>query len=163
MTKILVSACLLGQKVRYDGRDNLQMHTRLQAWIKAGKVVTICPEIAGGLPIPRLPAEIQAKKTGTEVLNGTARIHTNDGIDVTAQYLDGARKTLALAQANAIHVAILKARSPSCGSSAIYDGTFSRELIAGMGATAALLHQHGILVFDEDQIDAALDAAESYA
>lgn len=161
MPKILVSACLLGQKVRYDGSDNLQTHPRLQMWITAGNVVTICPEMAGGLPTPRLSAEIQAQKTGSDVLNGWASIHTNDGADVTAEYCEGARKTLALAQKHAVRVAILKARSPSCGSNAIYDGSFSRTLITGMGVTAALLHQHGILVFDETQIDAALDAAES--
>jgi uncharacterized protein YbbK (DUF523 family) len=160
--KILISACLLGQKVRYDGHDCLQTHERLHSWIKAGNVVTICPEIAGGLSTPRPPAEIQDNKTGIEVLNGEAKIAANDGNDVTSQYIDGARKTLALAQEHNINVAILKARSPSCGSKYIYDGTFSRTIIPGMGTTAALLSQHGILVFDEDNIDDALDAAESY-
>jgi uncharacterized protein YbbK (DUF523 family) len=155
MPKILISACLLGQKVRYDGSDNLQTHARLQTWIRAGNVVTICPEMAGGLPTPRPPAEIQK-------INNELRVVTVNGEDVTAQYLAGAQKTLALAQANDVHVAILKARSPSCSSSKIYDGTYSRTLIDGMGVTAALLTQHGIQIFDESQIDAALDAAENY-
>lgn len=161
--KILISACLLGHKVRYDGHDCLQTHARLQTWIKAGNIVTICPEIAGGLSTPRAPAEIQNKKTGAEVLSGEERIVTNDGSDVTAQYINGANKTLALVQAHNISVAILKARSPSCGSQYIYDGTFSGKLISGMGTTAALLNQHGILVFDENHIDEALDAAEAYS
>jgi uncharacterized protein YbbK (DUF523 family) len=163
MIKILISACLLGQKVRYDGHDCLQTHDRLQTWVKTGKTVTICPEMAGGLSTPRPPAEIQSEKTGIEVLNGEAKIITNEGDDVTAQYIDGANKALALAQEHNISVAILKARSPSCGSKYIYDGTFSRTITPGMGTTAALLSQHGILVFDEDHIDEALDAAESYS
>ena len=161
MSKILISACLLGQKVRYDGGDCLQNHERLQTWIKAGNVVTICPEMIGGLPTPRPPAEIQGSKTGIAVLNGDAHIKTNTGENVTEQFIKGARKTLALAQKHHVRVAILKAKSPSCGSSVIYDGSFSRSLIPGMGVTATLLNQHDILVFDEDHIDDALDAAES--
>ena len=161
MSKILISACLLGQKVRYDGNDCFQNHNRLQTWIKAGKTVTICPEMAGGLPTPRLPAEIQGNKTGNDVLSGGARIVATDGNDVTDEFIEGARKTLALAQKHHVRVAILKAKSPSCGASVIYDGTFSRELIPGMGVTAALLTQHNILVFDENHIDDALDAAEA--
>jgi uncharacterized protein YbbK (DUF523 family) len=78
MSKILISACLLGQKVRYDGKDCLQTHVGLQAWLQAGNVVTICPEMAGGLPTPRPPAEIQDKKTGVDVLKNTAKILTNN-------------------------------------------------------------------------------------
>lgn len=159
--KILISACLLGQKVRYDGGDCLQNHPRLQAWIKAGNTVTICPEMAGGMPAPRPPSEIQGGKTGAAVLKGEAKIMNRAGDDVTDPYIEGARKTLALAQKHHVRVAILKAKSPSCGSSSVYDGTFSRELIPGMGVTAELLSQHGILVFDEDHIDEALDAVES--
>jgi len=160
MSKILISACLLGQKVRYDGKDNLQTHARLQACIKAGNVVSICPEMAGGLLTPRPPAEIQAGKTAEDVLNGQAKIITVNGDDVTQEYIDGAQKALALAQVNNIYIAVLKARSPSCRSQQIDDGSFSRSLIDGMGVTAALLSQHGIQVFDETEIDQALDAAD---
>ncbi len=159
MSKILISACLLGYKVRYDGKDNLQTHARLQAWIKAGNVISICPEMAGGLPTPRPPAEIQQGKTAKEVLGGQAKIIAVNGDDVTAEYLAGAQQALALVQQHHILVAILKARSPSCGSQQVYDGTFSRSLLEGMGVTTALLSQHGIRVFDETQIDIALDAA----
>ena len=161
MPKILISACLLGQKVRYDGKDNLQSHQQLQAWIKAGDVISICPEMAGGLPTPRPPAEIEHGITAKEVLNGKGKIITINGGDVTAEYLSGAQKTLALAKQHNIHVAILKARSPSCGSKHVYDGNYTRSLVEGMGVAAALLTQHGIQVYDETQIDQALDAASS--
>lgn len=162
MAKLLISACLLGQKVRYDGNDNLQTHTRLQAMVAAGDVVTICPEIAGGLSTPRDPAEIEPGATALDVIHGKAKIITIHHEDVTAAYLTGAYKTLQLAQQHHIHVAILKARSPSCGSQQIYDGHFSRALIPGMGVTAALLRAHNILVFDEDHIDVAIKAVEAY-
>lgn len=160
MSKILISGCLLGQKVRYDGKDNLQTNVRLQEWISQKKVISICPEMAGGLPTPRPPSEIQFGKTAQDVLNSQARILTNKNADVSAEYLSGAKKTLALAQENNIRVAILKARSPSCGSKQVYDGTHSKKLIDGMGITATLLSQNGIQVFDESEIDQALDAAE---
>lgn len=158
MAKILISACLLGHKVRYDDKDNLQTNPRLQALINAGNVITICPEMAGGLSTPRPPAEIQSALTGMDVLAGKAEIMTIDGTNVTAQYIEGAHKALALANQHNIRIAILKARSPSCGSNQIYDGEFSRTLITGMGVTAALLSQHGIKVFDEYHIDEALNA-----
>lgn len=158
MSKILVSACLLGHKVRYDGNDKLQTHARLQALIKSGNVIAICPEVSGGLSTPRPPAEIQHAMCGNDVLKGNARILANDGVDVTNQYVEGAYKALALVHEHNIHIAILKARSPSCGVEKIYDGTFSHTLIHGMGVTAALLSQHGVSVFDEYRIDEALYA-----
>ena len=161
MPKILISACLLGQKVRYDGRDNLQSHARLQEWIKAGNVVTICPEMAGGLPTPRPPAEIEPQKTAQNIWDGEGGLITIDGDDVTAEYLLGAQKTLALAKEHGVKVAILKARSPSCGAKQVYDGSHTRSLIDGMGVTAQLLTEHGIQVFDETEIDQALDRADS--
>lgn len=158
MAKLLISACLLGQKVRYDGKDNLQTHERLQAMVAAGNVVTICPEMAGGLDTPRDPAEIEPGASALDVIQGKAKIFTIHHADVTAEYLAGVYKALALAKQHNVTVAILKARSPSCGSKQVYDGHFSRHLIPGMGVTAALLQQHNIKVFDETQIDAAIDA-----
>ena len=105
-------------------------------------------------------AEIQDGKMGSAVLNRDAVIKTNTGQDVTDEFIIGAQKSLALAQNHHIRVAILKAKSPSCGSNVIYDGTFSRKLIPSMGVTATLLNQHDILVFDEDHIDEALDVSE---
>lgn len=163
MPKILISACLLGQKVRYDGKDCLQSHARLQAWIQAGNVISLCPEMAGGLPTPRPPAEIEPGRTAQEVLLGQAKVLTINKEDVSAQYLQGAQKALELAKVYDIKVAILKARSPSCGSKQVYDGHHSRKLVDGMGTTAALLSQYGIKVFDETEIDEALEAAERYS
>lgn len=161
MQKILISNCLLGYRVRYDGNANKQDHAGLNQWISSGKVITLCPEMAGGLPTPREPAEIEYGKTADEVLGGTAKILTLSGKDVTTEYLSGAEKMLRLAQKNNIRVAILKARSPSCGSQQIYDGTFSGQTLDGIGVTACLLRQNGIAVFDETQIDEALEAAGS--
>lgn len=159
MNKILISACLLGQKVRYDGAHNLQNHPRLNQWIKDNLVISICPEVSGGLSTPRDPAEIEHRMTAADVLAGKARIKTFLGQDVTLAYIRGAENTLKLARKHEIKVAILKARSPSCSSQQIYDGTFSKNIIDGVGITAALLYQHGINVFDESQIDIALDKA----
>lgn len=160
MTKILISACLLGQKVRYDGKDCLQSHPRLQQYIKDGNVVAICPEMAGGLPTPRPPSEIEPNANAEAVLNSQARVLTKTGIDVSNEYRAGANKALELAKKFDIHCAILKARSPSCGSKQVYDGTHSKQLVDGMGLTAQVLTNHGIRVFDETEIDAALDYLE---
>ena len=156
MPKILVSACLIGQKVRFDAKDCLQSHPVFQEWVRDGRVVAICPEMAGGLPTPRPPSEIEPGKTAEHVLNKLGSVLTNQGVDVSAEYIKGAKKTLALAQKHKIRVAILKARSPSCGSKQVYDGTYSKSLVDGMGVTAKLLSENGISVFDETEIDLAL-------
>ena len=157
---ILVSACLLGQKVRYDGSDKNQSNTLLNELIAQDRVVTICPEVAGGLSVPRLAAEIQ-NSDGAAVIDGAARVLDSASKDVTAEFLSGAQQALALAQANNIRTAILKARSPSCGHAQIYDGTFGKRLIEGSGVTAALLERQGIKIFNEDEIAAAIDYAAS--
>ena len=161
MQKILISACILGHRVRYDAKDNLTQNPRLQKWIDANRVIKICPEMAGGLPTPRAPAEIQKQSTARDVLNGKGKILTNCQQDVSAEYITGAKRALALVQAHNIKVAILKARSPSCGTQKVYDGSFTGTLIDGNGVTAELLLQHNIKVFNEMQIDEALDCAES--
>lgn len=144
VAKILVSACLMGEKVRYDGNDNLLQHPLIQRWQQEQRLLMICPEVAGGLSVPRAPAE----QIGT-------RIITCDGADVTAAFQRGAWRAQRLAQQQGVVMAILKARSPSCGVGQIYDGSFSRRLIAGDGVTAAALRQLGITVFSELQLDAA--------
>lgn len=144
VAKILVSACLMGEKVRYDGNDNLLQHPLMQRWQQEQRLLMICPEVAGGLSVPRAPAE----QIGT-------RIITCDGADVTAAFQRGAWRAQQLAQQQGVVMAILKARSPSCGVGQIYDGSFSRRLIAGDGVTAAALRQLGITVFSELQLDAA--------
>jgi uncharacterized protein YbbK (DUF523 family) len=144
VAKILVSACLMGEKVRYDGNDNLLQHPLMQRWQQEQRLLMICPEVAGGLSVPRAPAE----QIGT-------RIITCDGADVTAAFQRGAWRAQRLAQQQGVVMAILKARSPSCGVGQIYDGSFSRRLIAGDGVTAVALRQLGIAVFSELQLDAA--------
>ncbi|MDY0882497.1 DUF523 domain-containing protein [Dongia soli] len=151
MRKVLISACLMGEAVRYDGRAAGDGGALLTDWQREGRLVVICPELSGGLPVPRPPAEIRGGN-GSDVLAGSARIVTPDGDDVTENFLQGASATLALAQNHGVTVAILKQRSPSCGSREIYDGRFVGNRIAGEGVTAALLRRHGITVFDETQL-----------
>jgi uncharacterized protein YbbK (DUF523 family) len=151
MKKILVSACLMGEPVRYDGRAAGDGDGLLAAWKREGRLVVICPELAGDLPVPRPPAEIQ-HGSGEDVLDGQAAIVTADGADVTAAFMQGARAALDLARRHDVALAILKQGSPSCGSREIYDGGFAGRRRSGAGATAALLRRHGIAVFDEHQL-----------
>ncbi|MCP4389426.1 MAG: DUF523 domain-containing protein [Gammaproteobacteria bacterium] len=155
MKKLLISACLLGNPVRYDGRSKPQQHAGLADLVAQDRVIGFCPEVAGGLPIPRPPAEIQAGD-GSAVLAGEARVTTGDGSDVTAYFLSGAQQALTLCQQHGIDIAVLTESSPSCGSSRIYDGNFSRNAIPGSGVTSALLRQHGVRVFSQLELDDAL-------
>ncbi|UST74207.1 DUF523 domain-containing protein [Pseudomonas siliginis] len=147
MEKILVSRCLLGHRVRYDGGASGPFDL-LEQWIEEGRVVPLCPEVAGGLPTPRAAAEIPGGQ-GVEVLDGIAAVITTEGEDVSAQFLEGARQALELVQKHGIRVAVLKANSPSCGNLLTYDGTFSGVRVSGEGVTAALLKRHGVRVFSE--------------
>ena len=147
MEKILVSRCLLGHRVRYDGGASGPVDL-LEQWIEEGRVVPLCPEVAGGLPTPRAAAEIPGGQGG-QVLDGIAAVITTDGEDVSAQFLEGARQALELVQKHGIRVAVLKANSPSCGNLLTYDGTFRGVKVSGEGVTAALLKRHGVRVFSE--------------
>lgn len=135
--KYLISACLAGERCRYDGRT--APSSPLETLVHSGLAVTICPEVAGGLPIPRTPCERQNEL-----------VIDCDGHDRTAIYTAGAQQALALAQQYQITTAILKERSPSCGSTQIYDGTFSHKRINGIGITTQLLRQHGLTVYSEE-------------
>lgn len=152
MTKILVSACLLGELVRYDAQILPNLPEKLQEWLKWGIVIPVCPEVAGGLPTPRPPAEIQGAD-GIDVVNGIAKVIDINGKDVTEAFMEGAREALRLALENEVEFAILKANSPSCGSKMTYDGSFSGVLKKGQGVTAAMLEKKGIQVFNECEID----------
>lgn len=152
--KILISACLLGQEVRYDGGHCLQLSHCLQRWREEGRLIAICPEMAGGLPAPRPPAEISGG-LATKVWSGQSPVLTLEGRDVTEAFLGGARSALTLAQNHQIRMAILKEKSPSCGVHLIHDGTFQGRTIPGMGVTAAVLSQNGIRVFSENDIEKA--------
>lgn len=152
--RILVSACLLGQPVRYDGRGAACGHALLARWRAEGRLLTLCPESAGGLPTPRPPAEIQGQGGGAAVLRERARVLDAGGSDVSAAFRAGAAQALALARAHGLRLALLKENSPSCGSTWIYDGGFVGRLQPGQGVTAALLREAGIEVFGESQLEA---------
>jgi uncharacterized protein YbbK (DUF523 family) len=144
MKNVLISACLYGEKCRYDGKDNLI--SRLDEIKKICNLIPVCPEVSGGLSTPRNPSEIVDGK-----------VVMNDGSDVTAEYRKGAEIALKTALANNCKVALMKAKSPSCGSGKIYDGTFSRTLTDGDGVAVKLLKENGIAVFDETKIDDFLE------
>jgi uncharacterized protein YbbK (DUF523 family) len=151
MNFVLVSACLLGSPVRYDGAHKHSQSEELQRWRDEGRVISICPEVAGGLPIPRPPAEVSAGGSGAKVLSGLAKVVDPQGNDVSAEFVTGARHALAQAQRMGVRVAVLKEGSPSCGSSTIHDGSFTGTRVPGKGVTSSLLESFGVRVFSEDQ------------
>lgn len=152
--KILISACLLGHPVRYNGSAKSVLHPILNRWLEQGRLVSTCPELAAGFGVPRPPAEIADSRSGPAVLKRTAQVIESGGTDVSTLYIAGAEIALALAQDHGCAFAVLTDGSPSCGSRVIYDGTFSGRTHDGMGVTAALLRAHGIQVFAENEIDA---------
>lgn len=137
--KILVSACLLGENCKYSGGNN--RNEAVLAFLKGHEAVPVCPEVLGGLPTPRTPAEI----VGGLVL-------TRDGENVDEAFRKGAELALARARAEGIDLAILQPRSPSCGLRQIYDGTFSGRKIAGKGVFARLLTEHGFLAVEPEDL-----------
>ncbi len=141
--KVVISACLLGVRCRYDGGDSRNEIAIEQK--ETSELIPVCPEEAGGLPTPRPPAEIVGGD-GDAVLDGKAKVMTADGVDVTEAYLKGAYHALQVTQSSGATHVILKARSPSCGCGDIYDGTFSGTLTSGDGVTTALLKRHGVTV-----------------
>ncbi len=156
MIRILVSACLLGERVRYSGADARSSSPILAKWISDHRIVPFCPELAGGLGVPRPAAEIRGPG-GVAVVGGTARVITTAGVDATESFLRGARLALEAALAANVRLAVLKDGSPSCGSDLIYDGSFSGRQQPGQGVTTALLEREGIRVFSDARIN---DAAE---
>lgn len=141
---ILVSACLAGVNCRYDGDNNKDKF--VEKLVKEGRAVAICPEVLGGMAIPRIPCEIIFK-------DGEKNVYNKKGEDFTSEFKKGAKKTLKIAQAIGVDAAILKAKSPSCGLGRIYDGTFSDRLVEGNGLTAELLSKYGIKIYTEKQLD----------
>ena len=135
----VVSACLAGESCRYDG--GCSPCPAVQALVRTGQALPVCPEVLGGLPTPRVPSEIRG-----------GRVVAKDGTDVTGAFTCGAEEALRLALENGCTAAILKARSPSCGSGEIYDGSFTGTLIPGDGVTAALLKQQGLQVITEEEL-----------
>ncbi len=153
MNKILVSACLMGHAVRYDGQAKPLLHPAIARWIEEGRLVTICPEMSAGMPVPRPPAEIAGGADGEDVLGGMARVVEITGHDVTDEFVQAARNALALASETGCRYALLIDGSPSCGSGFVYDGTFSGQKLAGNGVTAALLKQAGIAVYSDRNVE----------
>ncbi len=137
--KLLVSACLLGENCKYSGGNNYS--PAVEALKEKFDVISVCPEQLGGLPTPRAPSE----RAGARVLNCK-------GQDVTGAFRLGAEEALRIARSCGVTRAVLQERSPSCGSSAIYDGTFSGKLIPGRGVTTQLLEENGIKVCGGSQI-----------
>ncbi|WP_296877868.1 DUF523 domain-containing protein [Thomasclavelia sp.] len=134
-----ISSCLVGCKCTYKGSDNLVL--KLQEYYQKNGAVLICPEVLGGLTIPRLPCEITGNK-----------VKDIEGNDKTEAYQLGAKKALELLKESGVKAVVLKANSPSCGKGFVYDGTFTHRLIQGDGITTQLLKQHGIAVFNENEL-----------
>ena len=143
MDKLLISACLLGVPCRYDGKS--KPAAKIDALREKYELIPVCPEQLGGLPTPRTPSERRGD-----------RVVMADGTDVTAQYQRGARAALELYRREGCIAAVLKERSPSCGSGEIYDGTFTHTVISGDGVAAELLKQSGIKVYGETELGALL-------
>jgi uncharacterized protein YbbK (DUF523 family) len=141
-SKILISACLLGENVRYDGNNNLILHPFLNQNI----FIPICPETLGGLSTPRVPAEIREKS-----------VITKDNIDVSQAFYNGAKLVLDIVRKHEIKIAILKEKSPSCGVHHIYDGSFTRTLVNKSGITTTFLKEADVIVFNEHEIDEAME------
>lgn len=141
---VLVSACLLGVSCRYNG--SCGDPSEIRALMEIAHLVPVCPEILGGLPTPRPPAE----RIGQSVI-------TCEGGDVTREYLRGAQESLKLAKLYGVEYALMKERSPSCGAGEIYDGTFTHTRIPGDGAASALLKENGICVFGESRVHELID------
>ena len=142
MEKLIVSACLLGENCKYNGKNNYI--DKIELLKDKFEIIPICPEVFGGLGIPRLKSEIN---------NG--KVINEKGIDVTKYFVLGANKALEVAQDS--KYALLKDGSPSCGSSMIYDGTFTQTKIKGMGITAELFKDNSIIIFNENEIEKLLD------
>lgn len=150
---VLVSGCLAGVLCKYNGTYNNV--PEIVSLVEEGLAITVCPEILGGGSVPREPNETLGGD-GHQVLDGKARVMTPSGIDCTEMFIKGALETLRVAREHNIKIAILKERSPSCGSSLVYDGTFSGRKIAGSGVTAAILLRAGIKVYSEYNFREAL-------
>ncbi|MGB0990017.1 MULTISPECIES: DUF523 domain-containing protein [Arcobacteraceae] len=152
--KLLVSSCLLGEDVRYDGgNSSVAFNPKFSFSSKElfmdilcdNEVYSLCPEVKGGLSTPRDPAEITS-------VEKPFKVETINKEDVTINFLLGAKKALELCQEEGIKVALLKSKSPSCGNTKIYDGTFTGNLVENQGLTARLLSENGITVFNETQL-----------
>jgi uncharacterized protein YbbK (DUF523 family) len=154
MHKILVSGCLNGRPIRYNG-TNVSVDSAIwDRWDSEGRLVWFCPELAAGFPVPRAPAEIVGS-TASEVLAGRGSVKEDNGTDVTAMFVEGAHLAADRAVAEECVMAVLTDGSPSCGTTYQYDGSFTYRTGPGMGVTAQFLQDRGIRVFPEGHLDEA--------
>lgn len=144
-----VSACLIGEKCRYDGNDSLNM--KVVNFLKGKNFIAFCPEVLGGLPTPRIPAEIKGGD-GKNVLKGECKIINKNGEDVTDYYLVGAKAVLEILKKHRVNLVIARQLSPACGKGKIYDGSFTGNIIEGNGIATQLLLNEGICVITEDNL-----------
>ena len=151
MNKVLVSACFLGELVRYNGEIKELLHPLLLKWQDEKRLISFCPEVSGGLPTPRPPAEIQSS---------SGKVITSSGKNVSNAFLRGANNALSVCVEHDIKYALLKESSPSCGSNTIYDGSFTQTKVNGQGVTTRLLRENGIKVFSEINIEELADLLE---
>ncbi len=166
MDRILVSACLIGWPVRYDGAAKTAHHPLLAQWADEGRLVPLCPETMAGMTTPRPAAEIVPDASAADVLEGRAAIRDADGGDHTQAFREGARIAVSTARVRAARFALLTDGSPSCGSQLIADGRFSGKKRLGEGVAARALRDAGVEVFSLDEIEALaarLDAADAPA
>lgn len=161
--RILISACLVGQPVRYDGQAKPLLARQLDILSGIAHLFPFCPELAGGLPVPRAPAEIAPGGQGEDVLAGSTKILDAEGTDLTAPFVKGAQLAVQFARTNGCHFALLTENSPSCGSYQIYSGHHDGQRRAGMGATTAALRAAGVITYASDQADLLIKALESGA
>lgn len=140
--KILVSSCLLGMKINYEGKAHPVNELR-QLFLQA-QAIPVCPEVLAGLPIPRDRAEIV-------MVNGERKVYNDKEVDLTEAYTLGAQRTMDTARASGVKIAIMKSKSPSCGCGKVYDGTFTGNLVDGDGIIVALLKENGIRVITEEE------------
>ncbi|OGB66165.1 MAG: hypothetical protein A2Y94_01710 [Caldithrix sp. RBG_13_44_9] len=154
MIKILISGCLLGEKVWYDGEKITLNSSIINQWQQEGRLISFCPEVAGGLPVPRLPSEIQSGD-GRDVLTGKARIVDSNRVEVTDYFIRGARSVVRILETNLIKMAVLKSLSPACSKIYIYDGSFSNKIKPGAGILASFLNDYHLKLFDENELESA--------
>ncbi len=150
----------MGEIVRYDGKQKKISHFLIEKWAAQGRLVPFCPEVAGGLNTPRPSAEI-VNGDGWDVLEQRAWLKTSRGGDVTQFFIEGALLALELVRRHAIKIAILKEKSPSCASNFIYDGSFEKRLVPGIGVAAAVLRGEKLLVFSENELEKVALALEA--
>lgn len=147
----------MGELVKYHGGSAFCDNPLIEKWKNEGRIVSICPEVSAGLPVPRPSSEIIGG-SGIDVLKNKAQVFSHTGINRTEAFIIGAKNTLEIVNLHKIKIAILKSKSPSCGNNQIYDGTYSGSIIFGSGVTAALLTQNNVVIFNENE----LELADSY-